>query len=143
MGAKLRDHERAGRMMRTCLRAAVASAFLVSCAPKQEAHDPAGDPAGDEAGEAPKEEETAPPATPSPSIPEGEFSVDGTVLKLPIETGCWVIRTLEGTEYEPINLKDEYRNEGMRVRADLRARSDMASTCMVGTIVEIVKIEKL
>jgi hypothetical protein len=130
----------------SCLGVAVAAAMLLSCAPKQEAREDSAGEAREEGSDAatPQEtEETPPPATPSPSTPEGEFSVDGTVLKLPIGTGCWVIRTLEGTEYEPLNLKDEHRNEGMRVRAELRARSDMASTCMVGTTVEILSIEKL
>jgi hypothetical protein len=120
----------------------IAITMFVSCAPKNEAQNGAGEEARDDTGEvAPSED--APPATPSPTTPTGEFSVDGTVLKLPIETGCWVIRTLEGTEYEPTNLSDEYRNEGVRVRARLRARADMASTCNVGTIVEIVSVERL
>ncbi|HET9887411.1 MAG TPA: hypothetical protein VFR10_07860 [bacterium] len=69
--------------------------------------------------------------------------MDGTVLKKPAEGGCWVIHSLDGTEYEPMNLTDEYRVEGTRVRALLRTRSDMSSTCMVGTIVEVVSIEML
>lgn len=128
--------------------ALVAAAILfVCCAPKKEAREETMEkPQTTETPqtiEKPQGVVTPPPATPSPGAPTGEFSVDGTVLKLPVEGGCWVIRTLEGTEYEPINLKGEYQVEGTRVRALLVARSDMASTCKVGTIVEIANIEHL
>jgi hypothetical protein len=112
----------------------VAAMLFASCAPKKEAREEPVDKTA---------EEEAPPATPSPGTPAGEFSVDGTVLKKPAAGGCWVIHSLEGTEFEPINLKDEYRFEGTRVRALLRTRADMASTCNVGTIVEVVAIEML
>ena len=130
----MRKHRASEWFLRTA--SVVAAAMLiVSCAPKKEAQE--------ERVEPPHEEVEAPPATPSPGMPAGEFSVDGTVLKLPVEGSCWVIRTLEGTEYEPTNLKDEYRIEGTRVRALLRPRSDMASACMVGTVVEIATIEMM
>ena len=135
----MRMHARAARSIGAWAAAFGTAMLFLSCAPKKEAREdaveapPAGTPA---AG-------TPPPATPSPGTPAGEFSVDGTILKLPVEAGCWVIRTLEGTEFEPINLTDEYRAEGTRVRALLRTRSDMASACMVGTIVEIANIERL
>jgi hypothetical protein len=112
----------------------VAALLFASCAQKKEAREEPVDTTA---------EEEAPPATPSPGTPAGDFSVDGTILKKPAEGGCWVIHSLDGTEYEPMNLKDEYRAEGTRVRALLRTRSDMSSTCMVGTIVEVVSIEIL
>jgi hypothetical protein len=106
-----------------------------SCAPKKKEQE--------QSGTAVPEEAMPPPATPSPGAPAGEFSVDGTILKLPAEGSCWVIRTLEGTQYEPTNLAGDYHEEGTRVRALLRARSDMASACGGGTVVEIANIERL
>jgi hypothetical protein len=113
----------------------IAAMLAASCAPKKEDQV--------QSGTAMPEEATPPPATPSPGAPAGEFSVDGTILKLPVEGSCWVIRTFEGTQYEPTNLADDYRAEGTRVRALLRARSDMASACGVGTVVEIANIERM
>jgi hypothetical protein len=131
----VRRHDRRSRRYFLAAAWVIAAMLAVSCAPKKEDQG--------ESGTAMPEEATPPPATPSPGPPSGEFSVDGTILKLPEEGTCWVIRTLEGTQYEPTNLANDFRAEGTRVRALLRARSDMASACGVGTVVEIANIERL
>ena len=59
------------------------------------------------------------------------------------EFGGWVIKATDGTQYEPINLAAEDREEGLRVRVWADVREEMASTLMVGPIIEIRRLERL
>jgi hypothetical protein len=74
--------------------------------------------------------------------------IDATVRLAPIEGGCWalVIDPTEGSTvapgwYQPLALREEFRHEGLRVRAAVRIRSDFQSVCMIGPIVEVVWIQ--
>jgi hypothetical protein len=67
----------------------------------------------------------------------------GTVIFLPIEGGFYGIKGDDGRNYDPVNLPDEFRKDGLRVRYDVRELRDRASVHMWGTIAEIVRIEKL
>ena len=69
------------------------------------------------------------------------FIIDGRVEFLPLEGGCWSILADDDTRYEPLGLPEEFRVHGLRVRAALKLRSDLASICMIGTIVDVVEIE--
>ncbi len=71
----------------------------------------------------------------------GAFWVDATVAFTPIEGGCWML-TVDDTTYEPINLEQEFRVDGLQVRAALKPRADLASFCMVGQIVEVLSIRR-
>jgi hypothetical protein len=64
----------------------------------------------------------------------------GTVRFIEIEGGCWVIETSDAT-YEPINLPAELRVDGLGVAFEATVRDDLASICMVGQIVELLRIE--
>jgi hypothetical protein len=83
------------------------------------------------------------PASPSP-LPvvtdPGAIVISGTVSFVSVEGGCWSILSREGKRYEPINLPVEYRRDGLRVGAALKDRNDLASTCLMGSIVEITAI---
>jgi hypothetical protein len=103
------------------------AAALVSCAPKENPHPPAAPVSRDE---------TPPPTDPA-------LTIEGTVERLEVEGGCWVIRSADGKQYEPMGLTEEFRQNGLRVRAVIRIRPDMASICQVGTIAEVVSIERL
>jgi len=70
------------------------------------------------------------------------FHLEGTVHHLEIEGGLFVIRDAEGTQYNPANLPDEFRGDGMAVEADARRRDDMASIGMVGPIIELLRIRR-
>lgn len=70
---------------------------------------------------------------------EKEWGQKGTVsLGL-----CWLIVSEEGIRYEPINLDDDFKSQGLQVKFTFIERTDMASICMQGRIIEIIKIEKL
>jgi hypothetical protein len=72
-----------------------------------------------------------------------EVVVAGTVHQAAVGGSCWCIVTGDGEKYEVTNLAAEYRTEGLAVRAHLRLRPDMASTCMVGKIANVSQIEEL
>lgn len=68
--------------------------------------------------------------------------ITGTVHHLELEGGLFVIRDAEGIQYNPINLPEAFRREGMAVEAEARRRDDMASIGMVGPIVELLRIRQ-
>jgi hypothetical protein len=69
------------------------------------------------------------------------FWVNATVEFTPVEGGCWRLTTDE-TNYEPVSLDQEFQEDGLPVRAALKARPDLASICQVGQIVEVLSIRK-
>lgn len=66
-------------------------------------------------------------------------AVDATVEFLQVEGGCWSIKTAEDV-FQPINLAQEFRQDGLRVRVSFKQRNDMGSVCMIGPLVEILSI---
>jgi hypothetical protein len=67
----------------------------------------------------------------------------GTILHIPIEGGFYGLLADDGTKYDPTNLPEEYKQSGLRVKFMINPKKGMASIHMWGTIVELVKIEKL
>ncbi len=84
-------------------------------------------------------------STPAPSPLEDRSIINGTgtVRFNPIEGGFYGIESDTGERYDPINLDKEFQVDGLRVRFEGRKREDMASFHMWGTLIEIIKIEKL
>jgi hypothetical protein len=64
---------------------------------------------------------------------------DGVVLFLEIEGGCWVIDA-GPVRLEPINLTEEFQVDGLLVSFQAVERTDLASICQVGQIVELTSI---
>lgn len=80
---------------------------------------------------------------PSTAVDSGDvMRITGTVHRLEVEGGVWVIRDAQGTQYNPTNLPDAFRKEGMAVEAEARRRDDMASIGMVGPIIELRRIRQ-
>ncbi len=80
-------------------------------------------------------------ATGSCNGEDDTITVVGSVEFIQIEGGCWAILDVDQTRYEPINLPEEFRKDGLAVRAVLVPREDLVSTCQIGEIVEILTIE--
>ncbi len=79
-----------------------------------------------------------PPATtPEPEILSGS----GVIQFVNVEGGCWVIRSTDGNRYEPINLSDPFRKDGLAVRYVLKTRPDILTICMVGRPVEVIDMQ--
>lgn len=77
----------------------------------------------------------------APEIPPGQLlTTEATVRFLPLEGGCWVLEVAPGTRYEPVNLAQGFRTDGLKVHAVLRDAPNTASICMVGPLVSIDSI---
>lgn len=67
----------------------------------------------------------------------------GTVRYQSLEGGFYAIIGDDGKNYDPINLPEDLRKEGLRIRFRAKARPDMASVHMWGTIIELKQVDPL
>jgi hypothetical protein len=75
--------------------------------------------------------------------PEEEIVTgNGVVQFVDVEGGCWRIVGDNDSHYEPINLSDEFKKDGLAVQFEAKFRKDLVTFCQVGAIVEIVSINK-
>ena len=65
-------------------------------------------------------------------------STDATIRFVAIEGGCWALQTAQG-DYEPFNLPDAYRLNGLRVHVVLRG-ARAGSFCMIAPVVSLDSI---
>jgi hypothetical protein len=79
---------------------------------------------------------------PAPAAPDSVVVVTGVVRHFDLEGGFFAIRGDDGVTYDPSNLSEEFRRDGLRVRARARLRPDMGGIHMVGPIVDIIEIER-
>ncbi len=70
------------------------------------------------------------------------FEITGMVRFTSVEDGCWMIEGDDGHTYEPVNLPTEYLVDSLRVRATVEYRSDLTSTCQLGSIVEVLEVDR-
>jgi hypothetical protein len=80
----------------------------------------------------------------TPPTADGAMEGEGVVHQGvgPECPAIWRITTDDGRMLWPVEDK-AFQVEGLRVRFSARAKPDMASTCMAGTIVELLSIRKL
>ncbi len=77
---------------------------------------------------------------PDTAGPGSNVQITGSVHHLDLEGGLYVIRDADGVNYNPTNLPEGFRVEGMAVVAHARRRDDLSSIGMVGPIVDLVRI---
>ncbi len=70
------------------------------------------------------------------------ISQTGTVKLINLEGGFYGIVGDDGKNYDPANLSEEFRVDGLRVSFEAKVLKDVATTRMWGTPVEIIKIER-
>jgi hypothetical protein len=70
-------------------------------------------------------------------------NVTATVSYLTVEGGFFALRGDDGVTYDPTRLDPTFAQNGLRVRARLQVRDDLAGTRMVGPIVDVLEISKL
>lgn len=68
------------------------------------------------------------------------FDLQGTIVHKDLEGGFFAIDGDDGKTYDPINLPESFKKNGMRVKAILRVKKDVGGIHMVGETVEIVDI---
>ena len=66
----------------------------------------------------------------------------GTVRYVDLEGGFYGIVDEEGVQYDPINLDDAFREDGLQVHFLAQTRDDVMTIRMWGTVVEIIAIER-
>ena len=81
------------------------------------------------------------PTTPAEGKGE-QMRITGVVKFHEVEGGFYSIQGADGVTYDPTNLPEEFRQDGLAVEAETRKRTDAMSIRQVGTIVDIERIRK-
>jgi len=69
--------------------------------------------------------------------------VTGTVKHIELEGGFYGIVGDQGNKFDPVNLPDRFKEDGLRVKACMKQLEDRVSFRMWGTLVEIIEIKRL
>lgn len=81
------------------------------------------------------------PSLEIPTIPPGDtFELQGTVVYKNIEGGFFAIESDDGSKYDPINLPESFRRDGLKVKVSARFKKEAMSFHMYGAIIEVVNI---
>jgi len=83
------------------------------------------------------------PATPdhAPSPSSDALEIVGTVRHKNLEGGFFAIDADDGSKYDPVNLPESFKKDGLRVKVTARLQKDLMSFHMYGAIIEVVEIE--
>ena len=87
--------------------------------------------------------DSLPPAIQEPMTDSTSVRASGTVHAVNLEGGCWRFDTQDGRHFEiekgsaPAGLL----TDGKQATLTLRPRPDLMSTCMIGPIAEVIKVE--
>ena len=73
---------------------------------------------------------------------EKVLTAEGTVRHVDVTGDCWRIVADDGVGYEPVNLPDEFKRDGLEVRFSAKLRDGLVTTCMVGRVVELLGIRE-
>lgn len=65
----------------------------------------------------------------------------GNVTYKNIEGGFYAIDADDGGKYDPINLPESFKKDGLKVKVTARIKKEAMSFHMYGTIIEVVNIE--
>jgi len=72
---------------------------------------------------------------------EDIIEASGTVRFIELEGGFYGIVDDDGNKYDPTNLRDEFQEDGLRVKFSFKILTDTVSTHMWGTLIEVTEIE--
>lgn len=77
------------------------------------------------------------------ALGQDEFRMEGIVRKAEVGANCWRLEGKDGASYElrPEQAPADLFAEGKAVALVLKKRSDLMSSCMVGQIVDVVRVE--
>ena len=68
-------------------------------------------------------------------------SLSGTVHYIKVEGGCWVIDTPRG-RFQPVELPERYRIEGLQVQVMLKAAPKVMSACQVAPLAHVESVRE-
>ena len=77
-------------------------------------------------------------------LPAGDDGtrLTGQIEKIEVDCPTWGLQTNDEL-YELLNLPDEYKEDGLYVRMQIRHRNDLGNCTMVGPIIEVLHLERL
>jgi uncharacterized protein YidB (DUF937 family) len=75
--------------------------------------------------------------------PQDAIVVTGTVKQVEAEGGFWGIVGDDGKQYEVVNLQDEFKKQGLRVKVVGKVNPDQVSYHMWGIRVDAFTVEKI
>ena len=64
----------------------------------------------------------------------------GTIQYIDLEGGFYGIVDDDGDKYDPVNLQDEFQEDGLRVKFSFKILTNTVSTHMWGTLIELTEI---
>lgn len=67
----------------------------------------------------------------------------GTINHIELEGGFYGIVTDDGRQFDPVDLEESFKEDGLRVRFRAQTVEGVASIHMWGTLVEIISIERI
>ena len=87
--------------------------------------------------------DSAPPASQEPVTDSTTVRTSGTVHAVNLEGGCWRFDAQDGRQFEieKASAPDGLLVDGKQVTLTLRPRPDLMSTCMIGPIAQVVRVE--
>lgn len=74
---------------------------------------------------------------------DAKIETTATINYISLEGGFYGIVTEDGKHLDPINLKDEYKQNGLKVKLTYKERTDLASFHMWGRLIEIIEIRRI
>lgn len=77
---------------------------------------------------------------PADMTPPAPFSFSGRVVHVTLEGGFFGLVADDGSRYDPMNLPETFRNDGLRVTVKARRVPGAVSIRMWGTIIEVLEI---
>jgi len=67
----------------------------------------------------------------------------GTIQYINLEGGFYGIVDDDGNKYDPVNLQNEFQEDGLRVKFSFKVLTDTASMHMWGTLIELTDIQEI
>ena len=71
------------------------------------------------------------------------FEIQGIIVHKDLEGGFYAIEGDDGRVYDPIDLPEQFKKDGLKVKIKAKLRNDVGSIHMVGDIIEIVDIDEV
>jgi hypothetical protein len=87
------------------------------------------------------ESDKLPSSKNKPAHPTDSFEIVGNVTYKNIEGGFYAIDGDDGKKYNPINLPEAFKKDGLKVKVTARSKKEAMSFHMYGAIIEVVNIE--
>ena len=67
----------------------------------------------------------------------------GTIQYVDLEGGFYGIIGDDGNNYDPVNLANEYEEDGLRIRFSSKILEDQVNIHMWGTLIELIDVQKI